>query len=45
MNTTGKKYGGRKKGTPNKLKAEIKKKVQSLLDGAIDSRPKRVYNS
>ena len=37
MNTTGKKYGGRKKGTPNKLTAEIKKKVQSLLDGAIDS--------
>ena len=37
MNTTGKKYGGRKKGTPNKLTAEVKKKVQSLLDGAIDS--------
>ena len=30
MNTTGKKYGGRKKGTPNKLTDEIKKKVQSL---------------
>ena len=37
MNNTGKKYGGRKKGTPNKLTAEVKKKVQSLLDGAIDS--------
>ena len=37
MNTTGKKYGGRKKGTPNKLTAEVKKKIQSLLDGAIDS--------
>ena len=37
MNTTGKKYGGRKKGTPNKLTAEVKKKVQSLLDSAIDS--------
>ena len=37
MNTTGKKYGGRKKGTPNKLTSEVKKKVQSLLDGAIDS--------
>ena len=24
MNTTGKKYGGRKKGTPNKLTAEVK---------------------
>jgi len=37
MNTTGKKYGGRKKVTPNKLTAEVKKKVQSLLDCAIDS--------
>ena len=37
MNTTGRKYGGRKKGTPNKLTAEVKKKVQSLLDDAIDS--------
>ena len=37
MNTTGKKFGGRKKGTPNKLTAEVKEKVQSLLDGAIGS--------
>ena len=37
MNNTGKKFGGRKKGVPNKLTAEVKKKVQSLLDGAIDS--------
>ena len=37
MNNTGKKIGGRKKGTPNKLTAEVKQKVQSLLDGAIDS--------
>jgi len=37
MNTTGKKFGGRKKGVPNKLTAEVKKKIQSLLDGAIDS--------
>ena len=37
MNTTGKKFGGRKKGVPNKLTAEVKKKVQYLLDGAIDS--------
>ena len=37
MNTTGKRYGGRKKGTPNKLTAEVKKKIQPLLDGAIDS--------
>lgn len=37
MNTTGKKFGGRKVGTPNKLTAEVKQKVQSLLNGAIDS--------
>jgi hypothetical protein len=37
MNTTGKKYGGRKKGTPNKLPAEVKEKIKHLLDGAIDS--------
>ena len=37
MNTTGRKFGGRKKGTPNKLTAEVKEKVQSLLDGSIDS--------
>jgi len=37
MNNTGKKFGGRKAGVPNKLTAEVKKKVQSLLDGAIDS--------
>ena len=28
---------GCNKGIPNKLTAEVKKKVQSLLDGAIDS--------
>ena len=37
MNTTGKKFGGRKKGTPNKLTAEVKEKIKNLLDGAIDS--------
>ena len=37
MNTTGKKFGGRKKGTPNKLTAEVKEKIKHLLDGAIDS--------
>ena len=31
------KTGGRKAGVPNNLTAEVKKKVQSLLDGAIDS--------
>ena len=37
MNTTGKKFGGRNKGTPNKLTAEVKEKIKHLLDGAIDS--------
>ena len=37
MNNTGKKFGGRAKSTTNKLTAEVKKKVQSLLNGAIDS--------
>ena len=37
MNTTGKKYGGRKKGAPNKLTTEVKEKIKHLLDGAIDS--------
>ena len=37
MNNTGKKFGGRKKGTPNKLTAEVKEKIKHLLDGAIDS--------
>ena len=37
MNTTGKKFGGRKKGVPNKLTAEVKQKIKHLLDGAIDS--------
>ena len=37
MNNTEKKFGGRKKGTPNKLTAEVKEKIKHLLDGAIDS--------
>ena len=37
MNNTGKKFGGRKAGTPNKLTAEVKEKIKQLLDGAIDS--------
>ena len=37
MNNTGKKFGGRKKGVPNKLTAEVKEKIKHLLDGAIDS--------
>ena len=30
MNTTGKKFGGRKKGTPNKLTAEVKEKIKRI---------------
>ena len=37
MNTTGKKYGGRTKGTPNKLTSEIKDKLSSIISEAIDS--------
>jgi len=37
MNTTGKKFGGRTKGTPNKLNSEIKDKLSSIKSEAIDS--------
>lgn len=37
MNTTGKKYGGRTKGTPNKLSVKIKNKLTDLISEAIDS--------
>ena len=37
MNTTGDKYGGRTKGTPNKLSSKIKDKLLSILDETIDS--------
>jgi len=37
MNTTGEKYGGRTKGTPNKLTSEIKDKLASIINEAIDS--------
>jgi len=37
MNTTGNKYGGRTKGTPNKLTSEIKDKLASVINEAIDS--------
>jgi hypothetical protein len=37
MNTTGKKYGGRTKGTPNKLTSKIKDKLSSIISEAIDS--------
>jgi len=37
MNTTGKKFGGRQKGTPNKLNNEIKGKLSNIINEAIDS--------
>jgi len=37
MNTTGNKYGGRIKGTPNKLTSKIKDKLSGVISEAIDS--------
>ena len=37
MNTTGKKFGGRTKGTPNKLSNKIKDKLSSIISEAIDT--------
>ena len=31
-NTTGEKFGGRKKGTPNKLTAELRQKINDFLN-------------
>ena len=37
MNNTGKKFGGRQKGTPNKITSEIRDKITLLVSGTIDS--------
>ena len=37
MNTTGKKFGGRQKGTLNKLNSKIKDKLSDIISDAIDS--------
>jgi len=37
MNTTGKKFGGRQKGTPNKLSNKIKEKLSKLIDEVVAS--------
>jgi len=37
MNNTGKKFGGRAKGTPNKLTTEIRDKISIILQGTLDS--------
>ncbi len=38
-NTTGKKFGGRRKGTPNKLTAEMREALRTILEGEIDKLP------
>jgi actin-like ATPase involved in cell morphogenesis len=38
-NTTGKKYGGRKKGTPNKSTKEIKEALQAVINSEIETLP------
>ena len=35
-NNIGKKYGGRTKGTPNKVTSEVKSKLQLLIDNTIE---------
>ena len=37
MNTTGKKFGGRQKGIPNKLNSKIKDKLSAIISDAISS--------
>ena len=37
MNTTGKKFGGRQKGTLNKLNSKIKDKLSNIISDAISS--------
>ena len=37
MNTTGRKFGGRAKGTPNKLTSKIKDKLSEIISEAIHS--------
>jgi len=41
-NTTGRKYGGRTKGTPNKLTNDLKTIISDILDGELDSLPQRL---
>jgi len=36
-NTTGQKFGGRTKGTPNRTTAEIRERFQSLLDNNMET--------
>ena len=38
-NTTGKKFGGREKGTPNKLTSELRKALKNILSEEIELIP------
>lgn len=42
MNTTGKKFGGRTKGTPNKITSEIKETLKEVLSNEIENLPHRL---
>ena len=41
-NTTGKKFGGREKGTPNKLTAELRSALKDVLYEEIEQIPHRL---
>jgi len=41
-NTTGKKFGGREKGTPNKLTRELRSVLKDVLYEEIDRLPERL---
>jgi hypothetical protein len=41
-NTTGKKFGGRQKGTPNKLTKELQSVLKDVLYEEIDRLPERL---
>lgn len=41
-NTTGKKYGGRTKGTPNKVTNDLRTIISDILDGELVSLPQRL---
>jgi len=41
-NTTGKKFGGRQKGTPNKLTKELRSVLKDVLYEEIDCLPERL---
>ena len=36
-NTTGRKYGGRQKGTPNKITNELRKKLKIIVSDELDN--------